>query len=745
MSAADLDPGQIAIAASFVAEPIEESLRYWLREFDMAQSSIAFAPYHQVFQQLLDPSSLLGANRSGVNIVLVRLEDWQKNQPGAALDTRLIENNAQELVAALTAAAARAIPHFLFLCPASPHALADAAHKAIFEQTENLIAAQLSAVPGVHVVTSADLAAAYPVVEYYDAHGDKIAHIPYTPLAFTALGTAIARKLHAPQNASRKAIVLDGDQTLWDGVCGEDGPHGIGIGAERKALQEFMLEQHDAGMLLCLCSMNNEEDVAEVFRQRTEMPLKRDHFAAWRANWRPKSENIKALAAELNIGLDSMVFIDDDDVACAEVRAHCPQVMTLQLPRRLETIPRFLRHLWLFDRLNVTGEAGARTALYRQQAHREQLREGSPTLQDFIAGLDLHCEIIPMTEPEIARVADLTQRTNQFNLTTIRRSEAEIQAVCRAGNTECLVVRVSDRFGDYGLVGALIFETLPAALDVDSFLLSCRALGRGVEYRMLAALGEIAQQRGLARVDLAFTQTPKNRPAGDFLNTVAADFKARSDDAGARGESTAWLFRIPAPIAAALRYAPTASEPAPAALEGESPAPLDSAAAAESVPARITSTTDAARFSAIAVERYDAEQIQQAILAQARGRPELSTPFVAPRSPFEERLAAMWSELLGFDEIGVDDNFFELGGHSLSAMNLLSRIHESFQVELSLRSLFTDQFTIADLARAVLEQQIQAGDEQNLATLLSEIDELFDEEVKAMLAETDFAQDQSAK
>jgi acyl carrier protein len=150
-----------------------------------------------------------------------------------------------------------------------------------------------------------------------------------------------------------------------------------------------------------------------------------------------------------------------------------------------------------------------------------------------------------------------------------------------------------------------------------------------------------------------------------------------------------------------------------------------------------------AQLRAIAQERYDAEQIQRAMSAQARKRPELATVFVAPRSPMEERLAGLWSELLDIDQIGVNDNFFDLGGHSLLAMQLLSRIREAFQVELSVRSLFTDQFTVASLVKTVLERQIQRADQQNVATLLKKIGELSDDEIRALLAvETDRTRDQ---
>lgn len=711
---------QIAIAASFVAEPVEQSLSFWLREQEMPYP-IVFAPYNQVFQQLLDPASALSANANGINIILLRLEDWQRDEADGA--QRKIEDNARELARALTAAASCSTAiHFLFLCPQSPRAAVEHEQTAAFERAEELIITQLSAVPGVHAVTSAALAAAYPVAEYYDAQADKLAHIPYTTLAYTALGTAIARKIHALKNSGYKVIVVDGDHTLWDGVCGEDGPLGIGMSAERQAVQEFLVEQHNRGMLLCLCSMNNEEDIAEVFRQRPEMPLKREHFAGWRANWRAKSENIKALAADLNVGLDSLIFIDDDDVACAEARAHCPEVMTLQLPRLIETIPSFLRHLWVFDRLQTTDEAAGRTALYQQQAQREQLREQLPTLPDFLVSLDLQIEITPMSSEQLARVSELTLRTNQFNFTTIRRSEAEIHALCQAAAARCLVVHVADRFGDYGLVGAMIFKSGSNTLSVDTFLLSCRALGRGVEYRMLAALGAIAQERGLGTVDLAYSQTPKNRPAFDFLNAVAAGFEQHEND----GRS---LFRIPTALAQSLSFNPSAATHDHGRARENSIAPLAPATAAP-----VSAWTRAARFSAIAIECSDVEQIQKAISAQARARPDLAIRYAAPRSLMEEKLSGLWSELLDVDQIGINDNFFELGGHSLLAMQLLSRIRDVFRVELSLRSLFTDQFTVADLARSVLEQQIEAAEPHDVTTMLREIDELSDDEVKALLA-----------
>ena len=258
-------------------------------------------------------------------------------------------------------------------------------------------------------------------------HSDRLAHIPFTPLFFSALATMLARKIYALTSNPYKVIVVDCDQTLWGGVCGEDGAAGIAITPPWKKIQEFLLAQYHAGMLLCLCSKNNEADVVEVFTNRSDMPLKLDHFVARRINWRQKSENIRALAQELNLGSDSFIFLDDDPVECAEVQSHCPEVLTFQVPRDPEQAGRFLSHLWIFDHLKVTAEGQQRNLAYKQSSERTSFHKASLSFSDFLAGLDLTIEISPLVPRQIPRVAELTQRTNQFNFTTQRRSESEIQ------------------------------------------------------------------------------------------------------------------------------------------------------------------------------------------------------------------------------------------------------------------------------------------------------------------------------
>ena len=701
----------IMIAATFTAEPVETSIRFWMREFGMS-ARVGFAPYHQVFQQLLDPTSLLATNRSGVNIVLLRLEDWQGDHPSAQ-ENGAMERNVRNFIAAVTSAAERSPSTYLVcICPSSPSIAANRLGESLCAALEERIAASLSELRGVEVITTSELAAAYPVAEYYDSHADRLARIPYTPLFYTALGTMIARRLYAIQCVPHKVIALDCDGTLWNGICGEDGAEGIEIDAARRALQEFIVQQHDQGMLICLCSKNNEEDALDVFARRSDMILRRDHITAWRINWNAKSQNLQSLSRELGVGLDSFIYIDDDPVECAAIRERCPEILTLQLPKAPERIPGFLRHVWPFDRRKITREDNERAALYRQHIMREHVRQQSPTLSHFLANLGLQIDIAPLTTEAVGRVSELTLRTNQFNLTTVRRTEAEIRQLCRPGGAECLVVHVKDRFGDYGLVGVLIFEARADSLIVDTFLLSCRALGRGVEHQMLARLGQMAKQRGLSHVGLRCIPSKKNRPALDFVEGVAEGVKESAENG--------FLVRLTADFACSVRYDPEAGN---RALESTPPSAFAPTADAR---ARIS------LLSSIPAALYDSELIHKWI-SDARPRPDSDNPFTAPHTPVEKKIAEIYSEFLGIEEIGIHDSFFDLGGHSLLAMQVLSRVNKAFQIELEPTILFTSNCTVAELAGGVLKEQVRRADPLDVATLLQKLSELTDDEVQTLL------------
>src|SRR5438034_1359462 len=351
-----------------------------------------------------------------------------------------LQRTVQDFCTALRSFMSQATaPVVLCVCPRTPPAEADADLKAALDEAEQTLRTAAATIPNVHTIRSASPLQQYPVDEYYDPHSDQAGHIPYTSQGYAAIGTTLVRTIYNLQRPPFKVIVLDCDNTLWKGVCGEDGPQGIEVSAPFRRLQEFMLGRMNAGMLLCLCSKNNEQDVLDVFDQRTDMVLKREHLVARRINWNSKSENVMSLAHELSLGLESFIFIDDNPVDCADVRINCPGVLTLQLPQRSESIPAFLNRLWAFDHAGATEEDRARTRMYQENAERQRFREQTLSLKDFVNGLQLRVEIAEATDDQLARVSQLTFRTNQFNFTTIRRSEQELR------HTGELVV---GRFGD---------------------------------------------------------------------------------------------------------------------------------------------------------------------------------------------------------------------------------------------------------------------------------------------------------
>lgn len=675
----------LAIAATFTAEAVEPAMAFWMAELGL-DCEIRFAGYGQLFQELLNPEGLFGRN-AGFNVALVRFTDWAASG---------IEDSARMLAQAVEQAARSRAPLIVAICAERQHAKESARAAAMLRQAT-------AGVHGVHWILPEEVAELYPVAEVHDPHGEELGHVPYTPLYFAALATAVARRIHALAVPPFKVAALDCDDTLWAGICGEDGPQGVMLDEPRLALQEFMAARRREGLLLALCSKNNEQDVLETFRAHPEMPLRLEDFAARRIGWEPKGAGLRALAEELGLGLDSFLLVDDNPKECREAQAGAPEAVMLPLPAeaieplagRLAAaeLPQFLRHVWAFDRPAVTDEDRARTALYAQQAERTRAQREAGSLEEFLASLQLQVEIAPMQAADAPRVAQLTQRTNQMNMTLVRRNEAEIRAL----DAECRTVRVRDRFGDYGLTGAMIFRCGAEALAVDTFVLSCRALGRGVEHRMIAQLGAIARERGLARVEIPFVAGPRNRPAEMLLESIGG---------GSLGTEQA----------AAVVYKPAANGTT-------QPAPDQSRDGKGSRP-----TIDYVR---IATELRDPAAVLRASRVRAQTPAAISA---APRTALESQLAGVWAELLNLPAVGVHDNFFALGGHSLLAVQLLSRVRQMLGVDVSLEVVYSGDFTVAELAKAIELKEIEkaGGDYQDL---LRELEELSDDEVRAMLAE----------
>jgi FkbH-like protein len=678
----------VAIAATFTAEPIQPALSLMLEQAGL-DLEIKFAPYAQVFQQLLSSTSLLAVNAHGANVVLLRIEDFVREVPDAATARALIERTTHELVAALGQHDARAKSRTVFCVlpptPSSPKGL-----KLDLEKAATVLNEYARTLPGIHLLTPGDINR-LSNGEKYDVLRDELAHIPYTEEFFAAMALAIARKVHALRVPAHKVLVLDCDNTLWRGIIGEDGVEGITIPRPMLALQRFAVNEQASGTLICLASKNAERDVLEVFQKRSDMALKLEHVVAHRINWKSKPENIAALARELNLGIESFVFIDDNPVECAEMHAALPQVVTLQLPPEPE-IESFLANLWVFDKFLVTSEDTRRTQMYRENAARQTLEVSTTDIGDFIASLRLTIDIAAPVDGEWPRLAQLTQRTNQFNFTTVRRTEPDIRASQAAGSL-VLRVNVSDRFGDYGLVGLIIADTRGSDLVVDTLLLSCRVLGRGVEHAMLRRLGEIAAQGGLANVNLPFVATQKNEPAQAFADSVAAEHKA--------GDGNQVLYRIPAATAAGITHRPghdpEAVIRASKSQEGKAPA---------NVPSGPAIVNRSARYTTLASGYTSGPAVLDAVRARSQHARALAGRAREPATDTQRKLTLLWQELLNIDKVGVEDDYFALGGTSLLAAQMFAEIAKRFGVRLPLTTIL-DCPTIRELAPRVEPQADQ--------------------------------------
>ncbi|MCG2632725.1 HAD-IIIC family phosphatase [Bradyrhizobium sp. WYCCWR 13023] len=657
--------GSVAIAATFTADPLQPALEFLLTQAGLGLE-VEFAPYNQVLQELISTSSKLALNK-GVNVVLVRLEDLVRDIVDEAATAALLQDAHQEILSALNGFVRRSktptIVAVLETSPQAPKQLSETLSSAGRKLLE-----QAAMLPGISVLSPRDIDLVASG-ERYDADSNDLAHIPFSETHFAAIALALTRKIHALLVPDRKVLVLDCDNTLWRGVVGEDGVEGITVPACLAALQRFAVEAQGKGVLICLASKNTERDVVEVFERRNDMILKLDHVVEHRINWQSKPENILALSKSLNLGLDAFVFIDDNPVECELMRAELPQVLTLLLPPD-EEIESFLARLWAFDKVAVTEEDKRRTGMYKEEAARRELEKGTVDIVDFVASLQVEVDIGSPDEAEWARLAQLTQRTNQFNFTTIRRNEAELRALEREAPGSVQRVRVRDRFGDYGLVGLAINQHRAGELVVDTFLLSCRVLGRGVEHAILRAMGELARKKNIPIVSLPFKRSARNEPAWAFAESVAGTYRKDDDQFQ--------FYRIPTEVALAILHRP-----------GQDPDAVIKARNSESKKAvAVANPQDlAGRYTALSRELITGEHVLRAMRKASSRVRDLPNPAVDPVNPSERRMLALWEEVLGVDGLGVEDDYVAVGGTSLLAARLFASIVQEFGVKLPLTAI----------------------------------------------------------
>jgi FkbH-like protein len=348
------------------------------------------------------------------------------------------------------------------------------------------------------------------------------ARLRYTPLMLRELAGALDEALRAYAYGARKVLVLDLDNTLWGGVLGETGPLGIalgesGAGLAFRELQRALLALKSTGTLLALCSKNNPDDVADVFATNRLMLLGRDDFAAVRVGWGPKPDAIVEIAQALDLGLDSFVFIDDNPVERAAVRAALPEVAVPEFPARPEHLLRWFTGTVVpqfFAKYRVTGEDAAKTEQYRAGASRRELARAFD-LDGFIAGLEVRYTIHRDAPALASRMSQMTQKTNQFNLTTRRCEVTEIMEYQRDPDKRAIALEYGDRFGEEGVVALALLDL--AHGRIDNVVMSCRVIGRRVEDRLMREILADFRERGTSTVTAEFIPTAKNVPAANYL------------------------------------------------------------------------------------------------------------------------------------------------------------------------------------------------------------------------------------
>jgi len=348
---------------------------------------------------------------------------------------------------------------------------------------------------------------------------------PFKQLAYIDICNDLMRYILSALGKGKKCVVLDLDNTLWGGIIGEDGMEGIALGHEYPGncyveFQRELLKLYHRGVILALNSKNNEADAFEVFDKHPDMVLKRKHFAAYQINWCDKSLNLNTLAAELNIGMDSMIMIDDNPVECELIRRQCPQCLVIQLPDKPYLIPSVLSNMPEIENIRLTEEDKNKGKMYQQQLERKNLEKLATNLGDYLNALDSAIEIKVADKFTAPRISQLTQKTNQLNMTTRRYTEAEIMQFAGSSTSYVFSVSSKDRFGDNGIVGVVILTIDGQTTIIDTFLLSCRVIGRTIEQSIIAFVSEFAKQNGTKTLIGEFIPTAKNKPAADIYEKM---------------------------------------------------------------------------------------------------------------------------------------------------------------------------------------------------------------------------------
>ncbi len=623
---------KILITGSFIIEPLRDTLSFWVQEIPL-RCEIKFSPYNHLFQTLMGHK---GQNEAMV--LLIRDKD---------LFHEAHEQNFHLFIQYLQSACKSSSSSFFVIhCPDRIPSL-----------WGEYLKQEIRSIPGAYYIELKEWLDKYQVDIFFDSKSENSSHIPYTPSVYTVLGTLIARIIYTLQSPVIKLVGVDCDNTLWQGVVAEEGI------IVHKEFQHWLLDLHKKGIALALFSKNESADVEAVFENNSDMILNKDCITAWYVNWINKAENLSHLIHTLNIGSDSVLFLDDNPIECAAISAYIPETVVVQFT------PLVFDHIWDIPiYFKGTREDSERPAMYKQHLIRECLKQTSRSFSEFIASLDLRVRINLIEPIEFERVSQLTQRTNQFNASNYRRKSQQIQEFLEDKSKSVHVIHAEDRFGNYGLVGAIFLEENENALIVDTLLLSCRVLGRGIEYQMISFVGKFAHGKP---VIVNYKETKRNTPMKKFLEAL----NPLIFEGGAYHFSSETLARA--------TFKPDESQ----AFEPLVP----------DIKTIQTTTFNRTDFAKLTTNLYTAESIRRRI--------RKTGPFKSDESihGLESLVVRSMSDVLNMDGISVKDHFFStLGGDSFDAAMLASRLQEVTHKAVDITHVF-DHPTAEALSLVILQ------------------------------------------
>jgi FkbH-like protein len=529
---------RIAFESSFTIEPISKYIKRACGKVGISPD-LYFGPFNAYHQDILDDRSELYQFNPDIMIIFTRLEEvcpglTQGFDPGNTYKyNECIEDTASRTDDLIVAFRKRSRAKILL----SNFIISGNKSLSIFDSqipngqkfwVRSLNDRVLKAVKGYSDVYIFDLENVIGDIgrkQWIDPRMWAIAKMPLSSQSLEALANEYVRYFIPILGLSKKCLVLDLDNTLWGGIVGEDGFNGIKMddkypGIAYREFQEQILELYNKGIILAVNSKNNPDDAMEIIRNHPDMVLREKNFASMKINWSDKASNIREIATELNIGLDSLVYLDDNPAERDIVRTFIPEVLVPDMPIDPLDYKTFLCDLPVFENLNITSEDRERGEMYAAQVKRTSLQKTASSMEEFLKGLDMHLTIGPCNDYTRSRVAQLTQKTNQFNLTTRRYSEDEIANMAASDDYLVYYAHLTDRFGDNGITGVCIIKKAKEVWHIDTLLLSCRIMFRTVENAIIAYIVSKARENNIKAITGEFIATKKNMSTAQFYQII---------------------------------------------------------------------------------------------------------------------------------------------------------------------------------------------------------------------------------